>query len=95
MVVPRASGEQFGFSGDSIHVPSPTAPFPFISFSSPMMTLVATLEISQTVSYYRFYLSPLVLVSLIPGGILWSLGADNKRHADELIDVRERFDQVK
>lgn len=94
MVVPRASGEQFGFSGDSIHVLSPTAPFPFISFSSPMMTLVATLEISQTVSYYHFYFITSRSRVSHPRGVLWSLGAD-KRHADELIDVRERFDQVK
>lgn len=47
----------------------------------------------------RFLLSFLFITSRSrvshPGGILWSLGADNKRHADELIDVRERFDQVK
>lgn len=34
---------------DRIHVPLMTAPFPFISFSSPMMSL-ATLEISRSIS---------------------------------------------
>lgn len=34
--------------------PSHRAPFPFISFSSPMMTL-ATLEISRSISYHSHY----------------------------------------